>query len=245
MPVTKAPPQHPAANGLISVLPRKDRLRLLAACEPVTLVFAQMLSTPDGKARHVYFPTGGFISLIAVAEGTHIEVGLIGDEGMLGIPVFLGVNMSPLQAMVQGAGPALRIDIAAFRNELALSPALRARLSLYVSVVHSQLAQTAACNRFHVVQERLARWLLMTQDRSHAHEFAVTHEFLSYMLGVRRVGVTAAATALQGLNLISHERGKLTILDRAGLEAAACGCYQADRDTYARVLGRGPTQPLH
>lgn len=243
---TRAPPTQPAANGLIAVLPRKDRLRLLAACEPVMLVFAQVLSPPDGKTRHVYFPTGGFISLIAVANGNPpIEVGLIGDEGMLGISVFLGVAMSPLQAMVQGAGPALRMDIAAFRNELGLSPALRERLNLYVSVVHSQLAQTAACNRFHVVQERLARWLLMTQDRSHAHEFAVTHEFLSYMLGVRRVGVTAAATALQGLNLISHERGKLTILDRAGLEAAACGCYQADRDTYARVLGRGPAQPLH
>ncbi len=242
----QAPPPQPTANGLIAVLPRKDRLRLLAACEPVTLVFSEVLSPSDGKTRYVYFPTGGFISLIAAADGnTHIEVGLIGDEGMLGIPVFLGVNMSPLQAMVQGAGPALRIGTAAFRQELAQSPALRARLSLYVSVVHSQLAQTAACNRFHVVQERLARWLLMTQDRSHAHEFAVTHEFLSYMLGVRRVGVTAAATALQGLNLISHERGRLTILDRAGLEAAACGCYQADRDTYARVLGRGPALPLH
>ncbi len=250
MPVTQAPatapPHPPATNALIAVLPRKDRLRLLAACEPVTLAFAEVLSPPDGKTRHVYFPTGGFISLIAVADSnTHIEVGLIGDEGMLGIPVFLGVNMTPLQAMVQGAGPALRIGTAAFRNELDQSPALRARLSLYVSVVHSQLAQTAACNRFHVVQARLARWLLMTQDRSHAHEFAVTHEFLSYMLGVRRVGVTAAATALQGLNLISHERGKLTILDRPGLEAAACGCYQADRDTYARVLGRRAEQPLH
>jgi hypothetical protein len=142
--------------------------------------------------------------------------------------------MSPLEALVQGAGPALRISTAAFRNELALSPALRARLSLYVSVVHSQLAQTAACNRFHVVQARMARWLLMTQDRSHAHTFSITHEFLSYMLGVRRVGVTAAATALQGLNLISHERGKMTILDRAGLESAACGCYQADRDAWRR-----------
>jgi CRP-like cAMP-binding protein len=250
MPVTqalaKAPPHAPGTNALIAVLPRKDRLQLLAACEPVTLVFAEALSPPDGKTRHVYFPTGGFISLIAVADGnTHIEVGLIGDEGMLGIPAFLGVNMTPLQAMVQGAGPALRIGTAAFRNELDQSPALRARLSLYVSVVHSQLAQTAACNRFHVVQARLARWLLMTQDRSHAHEFSVTHEFLSYMLGVRRVGVTAAATALQGLNLISHERGKLTILDRTGLQAAACGCYQADCDTYARVLGRRKEQPLH
>ena len=225
-------------NRLLESLPVTDRRRMLAGCETVELVFADRLSTPGEPLQHVYFPIGGFISLIMpVDDSAALEVGMVGNEGMFGTPLALGVDISPVRAVVQGAGTALRMDAAAFRRELARSAALRQRIERYIFVQLSQLAQTAACTRFHVVEARLARWLLMTQDRAHANAFHVTQEFLAFMLGVRRVGVTKAARSLQQRELIKYSRGNITVLDRRSLKAASCGCYKADRESYDRMLG--------
>lgn len=224
-------------NRLLEALPSRDLRRMLAGCEPVELVFADPLYTPNERLDHVYFPVTSFISLIMpVDDSDCLEVGLIGNEGMFGIPLVLGVDVSPVRAVVQGAGSAWRMDAAPFRRELGRSPALRHEIGRYVFVRLTQLAQTAACTRFHVVEARLARWLLMTQDRAHADTFHVTQEFLAFMLGVRRVGVTKAASSLQKRRLIHYRRGDITVLDRRGLRAASCACYRADREAYERAL---------
>ena len=227
-----------ATNRLLADLPRKDREQLLANCEKIELVFAEVLYRAGELITHVYFPIESFISLMTpINGGAGLEVRLIGNEGMLGIALMLGVDVAPFHALVQGAGSALRITAPSFLRELEHSPALQQELKRYRYVSMSQLAQTAACTRFHVVEARLARWLLMTNDRAHSNHFHVTHELMAYMLGVRRVGITKAANSLQKQKLISYRRGDITILDRVGLEAASCECYRADKETYERILG--------
>jgi len=231
-------PRATAGNGLIEALPRKDRQRLVDACEDVALTLSDTILEPYGRVRHVHFPNFGFISLLTPVDGTtRLEVGLVGDEGMVGEPLVLGVDLSPVLAIVQGTGRALRIAAAPFRRELARSTALRTLLDKYLFVRMAQLAQAAGCTRFHLVEARMARWLLMTQDRARSPAFHITHEFLASMLGVRRAGVTQAARALQAAGLIRYRRGELVVIDRVGLEAASCTCYRADLSIYHRVLG--------
>ena len=227
----------PHSNLLIAALPRKDQQHFLARCEHVELAFTEVLCEPGMPIRHVYFPTNSYISLVSQADGhKYLEVALVGNEGMHGIGLVLGVNVSPLHALVQGEGPALRMNATAFLRELQGSRALQRGLNRYIYVRISQLAQTAACTRYHVVEARLARWLLMTQDRAHKNELHITHEFLSYMLGVRRVGITKAASSLKQRKLINYNRGIIEVLNRDGLEAAACECYWSDKETYDRII---------
>lgn len=226
-----------AENHLIDLLPRIDRRRLLAVSKTVDLALADVLCEGGMRTRYVYFPIGATISLVTPIDGKPVlEVGMVGREGMVGAQLVLGVATTPLHVVVQGHGQARRIASAAFRTELARSSALRQCLNRYLYVLMSQLAVASACLRFHLIEHRLARWLLMTQDRAHADAFHVTHEFLAYMLGVRRVGITAAAGTLQRAGLIEYRRGELVVLNRKGLEAAACGCYAADRKCYAKLL---------
>ena len=226
-----------SANHLIELLPRSDRARLLSVCEPTRLALSEVLYEPGGPAPFVYFPIDSFISLVTLVEGhLGLEVGMVGNEGMAGAQLALGVRTSAVRALVQGAGGALRVSSATFRGELRRSTALKRVVNLYLYVLLAQLTTAAACLRFHQIGPRLARWLLMTQDRAQRDSFAVTQEFLAYMLGVRRVGITAAAGTLQREGLIEYSRGKLTVLDRARLEHRACICYAADRQTYNAQL---------
>jgi CRP-like cAMP-binding protein len=220
-------------NSLLAALPRRIYRRLLAGLEPVELNFGDVLYEPGQTIRHVYFPGTSLVSLLTLADGhLALEVGLIGREGMVGIPVVLGHPVSPVRALVQGAGSALRMASPRLRTELRLSGRLLQELHRYTHSLMAQISQTAACNRFHVVEQRLARWLLMTHDRVKSDRFLMTHEFLGHMLGVRRVGVTKAAQVLQERKLIRYSRGNITVLDRPGLAAAACQCYEVVRDMH-------------
>lgn len=217
----RAPP-----NQLLAALPKDEYRRLLPNLESFLLVFGQAIYEPGDRIRHVYFPNSGIISLLAVVEDrATLEVGMVGREGMVGLPVFMGVKTSRDRAVVQGAGAAMRMEATAFRKECDNGDSLPRLLRRYMHSRLTQVAQGAACNRYHSIDERLARWLLMTHDRMRSDEFQLTQEFLSNMLGVRREGVNKAASGLQRRNLINYSRGTLTTLNRVGLEAVACRCY--------------------
>lgn len=221
------------ANNLLAALPRKDYQLLLAHLEPINLTFGEIIYLPGEPIRHVYFPTDSLVTLLTLVEGHHaLEVGLVGREGMLGIPLALGVSDSPVRALVQGSGMALRMTSTHFSNEFQRSVLLQQEVYRYTYELMVQITQTAACNRFHRVEARLARWLLMTRDRVQSNQFYLTQDILANMLGVRRVGVTNAAGALRQRKLISYSRGEICILDGDGLEAAACQCYQIVKDMH-------------
>jgi CRP-like cAMP-binding protein len=219
------------ANHLLAAVPRQAHRRLLAGLEQVSLSYGEVLYEPAEPIRHVYFPIDSLVSLLTTVDRQrNLEVGMVGNEGMVGMPMALGIGNSAVRALVQGSGSALRMTAARFRAEFKKNLPLQRALFRYTHLLMAQISQTAACNRFHEAEARLARWLLMTSDRVHADEFRLTHEFLAHMLGVRRVGVTQAARALQRKKLIDYSRGQIRILDRKGLEAAACTCYRIIKD---------------
>lgn len=233
------------ANQLLGVLPAAESRRLIARCERIEMTFGNVLCQQGDRIRHIYFPTGGFVSLLSrVDRLPGLEVGLVGAEGAVGVSLALGIAVSPLQALVQGSGPALRMEAATFANELERHPNLRAATHRYIYVLMSQLAQMATCARFHTVEARLARWLLMTRDRAGSDAFYLTQEFMAYMLGVRRVGVTRAAGALQARHLVRYHRGRMIILDARGLEATSCRCYSLARSTYRTFTRQGRERQL-
>jgi CRP-like cAMP-binding protein len=231
-------PARHRVNRLLAALPAPQRARFVADCVLVELVPGKVLHEAGDRVRNVYFPTGCLVSAVIVIDGhCSLEVGMIGSEGMWGYASVLGDGgASPLRVAVKDTGPAWCMKSATFRRHLRELPALRPLLDRYVRVLVCQMAQTAACMRFHVVEERLARWLLMTQDRAQSDTFHVTQEFLAFVLGVRRVGVTVAAGILQARHLIRYKRGHVTIIDRERLVAAACSCYWSDIETYRREL---------
>ncbi len=225
-----------SGNDLLAALPARERENLTQHGEHVALAQDEVLCQPGERIRHAWFPLEGFVALLAEVDGHDaLAVSLVGSEGMLGAPLVLGMHTSSLRARVQGAGSALRIKATDFLRVLAAAPILERQLRRYLAGRLEQLAQTAACASFHVVEARLACWMLMAHDRAHGDRFYLTHERLARLLGVRRSGVSTAAGVLQGRELIGYTRGRVVILDRAGLERAACACYGQERDEVAAV----------
>lgn len=225
------------SNLLLAALPRIDRDQLLARCELVEMQAGESLYEAGEPIRFVFFPTGSFASLLARTDKSgRMEVALVGAEGMWGMSSMLEVTTAPLRARVQGAGSAWRMETGEFLRQVAQRPALFALLSRYLYVLLLDLAQMVTCTRFHLVEPRLARWLLMAQDRVNNSDFRLTQQLIASALGVRRSGVTVAAGALQARGLITYHRGFISILDRRGLERAACTCYARSLESYARYI---------
>lgn len=234
----------PVSNLLLGCLPATVRQRIRQRGDIVHLNFGEILCEPDGNYKHVYFPTSGFISLVStIGKHPPLEMGLIGNEGMLGVTMVLGVAAAPLRGVVQGEGSALRLSAQHLGAEVRRSAPLARTLSRYLYVLMAQLTQTAGCTRFHEIESRLSRWLLMTHDRAHSDHFHLTHQFLADMLGVQRSAITIAAGGLQSRKLIRYTRGEITILNRRGLENTACECYEAVIRDYAQVFGSAPSPP--
>jgi CRP-like cAMP-binding protein len=227
-----------AANGLLSRLSQGEHRRLFSNLQSVPLAFEQVLYEARGPIEYAYFPVSGVLSFIILMEdGSGIEVATIGNEGMLGLPAFVEAGTSPHRVLVQAAGNGFRIGAQLLLEEAAQSEHLRRLLVLYQSVFMTQISQSVACNGLHPVVKRCCRWLLMTHDRLESDELPLTHEFLAMMLGVRRASVTEVLQQLQQLGLISNGRAKVMIVNRQGLEAASCQCYQSVKDEFARLLG--------
>jgi CRP-like cAMP-binding protein len=230
--------QSAVRNQLLAALPPDDFALLKGSLRPFDLILKQFLHASDQPIETVYFPERGMVSMVAVLEGGQLmEVGLVGREGMVGLPVVLGAESASTEAMVQAAGAALSLPAATLVEALEGSPALKALLLRYMQAFHVQVTQTAACNGRHPVEERLARWLLLAHDRAESDTFPMTQEFIATMLGVRRAGVSVAAGILQRTGVINHMHGHVAILDRPGLERTSCECYAAVRRRCERLLG--------
>jgi CRP-like cAMP-binding protein len=230
------PNRNTPGNRLLAALPPEEAEALRPHLEQVPLVFREDLYDKNRPIEHVYFVNSGVVSMVApMKEGMPVEIATVGPEGMVGVPVFLGAKKMPSRAFVQVPGEAVRIGSDAFRSVIATCPVLNRLLLRYTLALMNQMAQSAACNRAHSIEERCARWLLMTQDRVNSRTFPLTQEFLAQMLGVRRPTVSVAAGMLANAGLISYVRGQITILDHAGLERAACECYRVIADEFARM----------
>jgi CRP-like cAMP-binding protein len=228
----------PVGNRLLDSLPRADLERLRPHLEAVSVDIKHVIYEPNGPITHVYFPTSCIISLVTYLEdGSSVEMATIGLEGMVGLPIFLGSETMPSRAFGQVPGDALRITVAAFTAEIGRNGPLVRVLNRYTQALFNQVAQTTACNRVHLVEQRCARWLLQTHDRVGSDQFFLTQEFLAQMLGVRRSGVSAAAGLLQKAGLIRYARGRITVLDRSGLESASCECYRVIKREFDRLIG--------
>lgn len=227
-------------NRLLRALPRADYAWLLPQLTPTRLRLRDVLVEPDVPIEDVYFVREGVCSIIATEqEGGDIEVGTVGNEGLVGLPVLLGAESMPNRVIAQVEGDAWRLSADAFRRALDERPAMRYLCLRYAAYFTGQLSQAVACNRLHTLEARCARWLLMTHDRVHGDGFELTHEFLGVMLGVRRAGVTVAMGALQSAGTLEYARGRVTVLDRPQLEEASCRCYHITRAVYDRLFGGG------
>ncbi len=235
------------SNRIVDNLPVSDRLDFLDHCETVELRPGQVLNESGQTIQHVYFPTRGFVSWMAGGHGrSNLQMCMVGREGMLGFSVLLGVRTSPLLAIVRGAGGALMMTADEFAFQLSSSSRLVRLINRYIDRQFRQICQTAFCTGHHVVEARVARLLLMAQDRLESRVVLLTHQTLADMLGVRRSGITSAAAALHERNLIRYRRGAITILDRRGLRQAACACYQPQRQgsEIPGPTGNRPPRPL-
>ena len=233
---TESPPT--TTNQILNTLTRPEYERLAAHLDPINLSQGEVLYRPDQPITHVYFPNRGTVSVVSTFEdGGSVEVGMVGNEGMFGVCVFLGSISTPLLAQVQLPGDALRMRADVLRKEFQKGQQLQDILLRYTQAFITQIAQTAACNRAHPVEGRLVRWLLMCQDRSSSKDLNLTQEFIATMLGVRRAGITEAAGQLQDAGLIEYHRGHITILDRERLEAASCECYPIVKKEFVRLIG--------
>lgn len=224
-------------NHLLAALPEKEFLRMLPKLDETELVFNSNIYELNQPIGEVYFPNSGIISLLgAVDESSTTEVGIVGREGMVGLPVFLGVKISRVRAVVQGAGSAMRMNAGAFQSECRKGGKLNSILRRFANSMMVQISQSAVCFRFHLIEQRLARWLLMTSDRMETKDFKMTQEFLANMLGVRREAVNRAAKSLEAKKLVHSSRGSVEIMNRKGLEAASCVCYSVVKEEEDRVL---------
>jgi CRP-like cAMP-binding protein len=231
-------PDRPSANRLLAALPRAEYLRLLPHLEPVSLAHGQSLYAAHTSIPYVWFIERGVVSVVrGTQQGALIEIAMIGHEGMVGLPVFLGTESMPSQALVQISGAGLRMQATVFQREVPAGTPLHDLLHRYTQSLINQMAQGMVCNRLHSIAQRSARWLLMIHDRVDSDQFLLTQAFLVQMLGVRRASVGTVASKLQKVGLIRYSRGVITILDRPGLEAVACECYRIIEAEYDRLLG--------
>ncbi|HEV2861871.1 MAG TPA: Crp/Fnr family transcriptional regulator [Pyrinomonadaceae bacterium] len=237
MPAT-ADTSDPTKNRLLAALPREEYELIVPNLGPTSFKLGEVVYESGGKMEHIYFPTTSIVSLLYVMEnGASAEMGMAGNEGLVGVALFMGGNSMPNRAVVQNAGGAVRMKAQVMRNEFARGGAFQSLLLRYTQALITQMSQTAVCNRLHAIEQQLCRWLLLIHDRMDSDELVMTQELIANMMGVRREGVTAAAGRLQEQGLISYVRGRIQILDRRGLEAAVCECYKVVKDEYDRLLG--------